>query len=97
MNIYLHCNSDTANCVENDVGGEDGIAVGVHKSFFCYLLFRGCFNCWWVRCGGVWQKILFRTVLNRMFLFIQGCESEYKISLRDLRAEKIFLRPLPSC
>ena len=32
-----------------------------------------------------------------MFLFIQGCEGEYRISLSDLKGGKIFLRSLPSC
>ena len=36
-----------------------------------------------MRCSGVGQKVLVRTGYNRMFSFIQGCEVEFKISLRD--------------
>ena len=31
-----------------------------------------------------------------MFLFIHGCEDEFKISLREPRGGKIFVRSLPS-
>ena len=36
-----------------------------------------------MRCSGVGQKFLVRAGYNRMFSFIQGCEVEFKISLRD--------------
>ena len=71
-----------------------GYESGGAESFilFCFL---GCSNCRWVRCGGVGQKVLCRTDWNHMFLFIQGYEGEFKISLRDPRGGKIFLRSLP--
>ena len=37
------------------------------------------------------QKDLFKADWNGMFLFIKGCEGEFKISLRDPRGEKILL------
>ena len=75
MNIYLLFNYDIVNfLLKTDEVGKGGMGVGVQKVLFCYYCFLGCSNCWWVRCGGFGQKVLFRTGWNRMFLFIQGCE-----------------------
>ena len=61
MNIYLFCNSDIVNFVSKTNGcGERDIRVGLQKVLFCYFSFLGCFNCWWVRCGSVGPKVLFR-------------------------------------
>ena len=30
------------------------------KAQFCYFCSLGCFNCWWVGCCDMRQKILFR-------------------------------------
>ena len=74
------------------------MGVGAQNVLFCHFCFFGCSNCWWFRCRGVGQKILFTTGLNHMFLFVQEYEGEFKISLslRFPRGGKIFLRSLPS-
>ena len=47
--------------LKTDGVGEGGMEVGVQKALFCYFCFSGCSNCWWVTCGGVGQKVLFKT------------------------------------
>ena len=91
INIYLLFNSDIVNFVLKTNGvAEGGMGVEVQKALFCYFCFLGCSSCWWVNCGGVGQKVLFRTGWNHMFLFIQGCESEFKISLCDFSLRLTF-------
>ena len=91
LNIYLLFNSDFVNFVLKTDGGGEGVwEWGCRRPYFVIFVFWGCFNCWWVRCSGVGQKFLFRTGGNRMFLFIQGCEGELKISLRDPTGGKFF-------
>ena len=43
-----------------------------------------------MRCSGVGQKVLVSTGYNHMFSFIQGCEGEFKISLRGAPGVEIF-------
>ena len=58
MNILLF-NSEIVNFA--DRVGEGGMGLGVQKALFYYFCFLGCSNCWWVRCSGVGQEVLFRT------------------------------------
>ena len=48
------------------------MGVGVQKALFCYFCFLGCSNCWWVRCGGVGQKVLFSTRLKSHVFVYSG-------------------------
>ena len=52
----LLCNSDIVNSVlkTNGSGGAENLIL-------LFIWGGGCFNCWWVRCGGVGQKVLFGT------------------------------------
>ena len=56
MNIYLFFNSDIVTFVLKTDGGGDGGMEGGAESLILSFLFLGCFNCWWVRCGGVGRK-----------------------------------------
>ena len=65
MNIYLLFNSDVVNFVLKADGDEEvGMGNEMQKALIFYLYIyiyiffflgggAGCFNYWWVRCGGV--------------------------------------------
>ena len=101
MNIYWLLNSDFMNFLlktqgfGKGVGG--GIGMEVQKALFHYFCFLRCSNCWWVKSGGAGQKVQFKISWNYRFLFIQGYEIEFKISYREPRGRKIFLRSLLIC
>ena len=64
QNVYLLFYSDIVSSVRKTNEGEKESII------LLIVVLWGSFNCCWLCGGGVGQKALFRTSLNRIFLFV---------------------------